>query len=196
MSTKPGDGEASASPSSSFRGSRRRAGTWPSEDASTPQQRRRNATEVVLRMLTARERSEAEVRRALSKRGYDPDTIAVVVQEFISKNLLSDARFAEAFAEEAAQRRGYGAAAIRFKLRGKGVSPELAARAAAVSPEDEEERARELAAKKVRAMTALSPDVRYRRLAGALARRGYPADIVSRVAADLSRHEPRAPGDE
>lgn len=185
---KPGDGEAHASPSSSSR--RRggtRSGTWRPEEASTPQQRRRAATDVVLRMLTARERSEAEVRQALRKRGHDPDTIAVVVEEFRSKSLLSDARFAEAFATEAAERRGYGSAAIRLKLRTKGIDAELAAQAASVSPEDEEARARAFAAKKAKALASHPPEVRYRRIAGALARRGYPADVVSRVAVDLAK---------
>lgn len=195
MSQRPGDGEAHASPSRSS-GSRppvakggRRAGTWDPEQ-STPQQRRRAATEVVLRMLTARERSEAEVRQALRKRGHDPDTIAIVVEEFRSKNLLSDSRFAEAFATEAAERRGYGSAAIRMRLRTKGITPELAAQAATVSPEEEEARARGFAAKRARALGSYPPEVRYRRLAGALARRGYPADIVSRVASDLSKAGP------
>lgn len=157
------------------------------EESSTPQQRRRAATDVVLRLLTARERSEAEVRQALRKRGHDAETIAVVVDEFRSKNLLSDARYAEAFATEAAERRGYGSAAIRMKLRTKGIDPELAAQAATASPEDEEARARTFAAKKAKTLRSQPPEVRYRRIAGALARRGYPADVVSRVASELAK---------
>ncbi|HEX9694843.1 MAG TPA: regulatory protein RecX [Actinomycetota bacterium] len=188
MSEKPGDGEAPASPSSSSRRrSGTRGGTWPAEADSTPEQRRRAASEIVLRMLTTRERSEAEVRQALRKRGHDAETIAVVVEEFRSKNLLSDTRFAEAFAAEAAERRGYGSAAIRMRLRTKGIAPDVAAQAATVSPEDEEARARVFAAKRARSLASHPPDVRYRRLAGALARRGYPAEIVFRLASELSK---------
>lgn len=143
--------------------------------------------DVVLRLLTTRERSEAEIRQALRKKGHDDGTVEGVIEEFRTKNLLSDARFAETYATEAAARRGYGSAAIRMRLRTKGISPELAAQAAAASPEDEEDRARAFAAKRLRALASQPPDVRYRRLAGALARRGYPSDIVAKVARDLAR---------
>lgn len=185
MSPKPGDGEANASPSTSSR-RKGRSGAWDAEEASTPQQRRRAAVEVVLRLLTTRERSEAEIRQALRKKGHDAETIEGVIEEFRTKNLLSDTRYAEAYATEAAQRRGYGSAAIRMRLRTKGISPELAAEAATTSPEDEEERARAFASKRARSLASHPPEVRYRRLAGALARRGYPADIVAKVARDLA----------
>ena len=50
-----------------------------------------------------------------------------------------------------------------------------------VDRSDEREAAEALARKKVRTMARLEPHVRRRRLAGALARRGFGSDVVSDV---------------
>ena len=59
-----------------------------------------------------------------------------------------------------------------------------------VDPHDEEDRARELVAKKMRSMSGLEPVVQTRRLAGMLARKGYPSDLSMRVVREAVREAP------
>jgi regulatory protein len=61
---------------------------------------------------------------------------------------------------------------------------------AVVDPEDEEASARELTYRRLPSMDRLSPEARARRIAGLLARKGYPADVVARVVADVAGADP------
>jgi SOS response regulatory protein OraA/RecX len=73
------------------------------------------------------------------------------------------------------------------ELRDRGVAPELAGRAtqAAVPPEEQAERCRRVATARLAHLHGLRPEVRLRRLAGYLERRGYPAEVIGPVLADL-----------
>jgi regulatory protein len=51
----------------------------------------------------------------------------------------------------------------------------------AIDPEEERERARQLVDKKLRTMHGLDPAVQVRRLAGMLARKGYPGELAMSV---------------
>lgn len=77
-----------------------------------------------LRLLTAREHSRAELRRKLSARCSDPDTIEKVLDGLEAQNALSDRRFVEEYVASR-RRRGYGPRRIRMELRDKGVAPDL-----------------------------------------------------------------------
>ena len=59
-----------------------------------------------------------------------------------------------------------------------------------VDPIDEEDRARALVAKRMRSMSGLDPVVQIRRLAGMLARKGYPAELSMRIVREAVREEP------
>jgi regulatory protein len=147
--------------------------------------RRRFATELALRLLSRREHTGLEIRHKLSEKGFDPDTIAVTVLELEKSGLLSNARYAEAFAREAGERRGFAPAEVRRRLRSRGVDPEMAAQSTAISPEDEVERAKAVGAQRARSLRSYPKDVQFRRLVGFLSRRGYPPSVVSRVATEL-----------
>src|SRR5918993_80936 len=59
-----------------------------------------------------------------------------------------------------------------------------------VDPIDEEDRARALVAKRMRSMSGLDPVVQIRRLAGMLARKGYPAELSMRIVREVVREAP------
>lgn len=183
MGSKPGGGEAQASPPSSSK--RRRSKRIDPADLSAPE-RRKAAFDAAMRLLVVRERSEAEIRQALRRRGFDADTAAATTLELTESGALSDERYAAAYAGQAADRAGYAAASIRMRLREKGVSAETATAAAAVDPAAEEERARAVAGRRARALGSLPPEVRLRRLEGFLARRGYPVEVCRRVASEVT----------
>jgi regulatory protein len=74
--------------------------------------------------LARREHSEQELARKLATRGYDANTVAETLSALVADRLLSNARFAEAFAHARVQR-GSGPQKIRAELRERGISDEL-----------------------------------------------------------------------
>jgi regulatory protein len=74
--------------------------------------------------LARREHSEQELARKLTTRGYDPGTVATTLAALVAENLLSNARFAEAFVHARIQR-GSGPQKIRAELRERGISDAL-----------------------------------------------------------------------
>ncbi|MGH2783718.1 MAG: regulatory protein RecX, partial [Actinomycetota bacterium] len=167
-------------------GKRKRArAPRPSPSELPPAERIEQARAAALRLLSHRERTRAELKTRLRSKGYDVETIEGVLDTLRESGLQSDERFAEMFAGEAHRSRGLASSALQGELVRRGVDRRLASEAATERPEDEEARARELARSRARRLPAgLAPDARRRRIAGYLARRGYPADVCFRMAAD------------
>jgi len=144
------------------------------------------AREIVLRQLTARARSRAELRSALDSRGVPEDVAEEVLDRFEELQLVDDAGFAQAWAESR-QRGGRSTRVIAQELRTKGVDAELVADTLAGLDDDADlQSARAFAEKRAASMRGLEPVVRYRRLAGALARRGFSPAVVSRVLREVT----------
>ncbi len=150
-------------------------------DAADPAARARG---MCLRLLTARPRSRAELAQALRRRGV-PEEIGESVLERLSEvGLVDDVTFAETAVHSGHTHRGLGRRALSAELHRRGVPADIAADAvAALRPEDEEQRARELVRRTLRTRTtrAREPATLAGRLAGMLARKGYPEGLVLRV---------------
>jgi len=148
------------------------------------------AHEAALRLLAVRARSRAELERRLGQRGLPQEAVAAALDRLAAVGLVDDAAFARAYAESRAGR-GADAAVIARDLRGRGVDPDLAARAsdAAVPAEEQAERCRQVAEARLARMEGLRPEVQFRRLAGYLDRRGYPTGLIGAVVSDLVSFE-------
>lgn len=144
------------------------------------------ARDIVLRKLTAQQRSRSELAKALKERDVPDDAAGQVLDRMEAVGLVDDAAFAESWVQSRQSRRGLSRRALRQELFNKGVDREdIDDALSAVTPEDELAAATALAEKKLRAMPGLERDVTYRRLAGALARRGFSAGLTSQVLASL-----------
>lgn len=86
----------------------------------TPAAIRRTA----LDLLARREHSYAELLRKLRQRGAELSMIEVELDRLQQDDLLSDARFCEAYVHARSQR-GYGPQRLREELRQRGVSERL-----------------------------------------------------------------------
>lgn len=151
------------------------------------------ARDICLRLLTGRSRSRAELTEALRRKGIPADVIEAVLDRYVEVGLVDDATFAEAVVRSGHSNRGLGRHALRAELRRKGIDDEVVQQAiAAVGPEDEEQRARELVRRKLRTASARDEVTLVRRLAGMLARKGYAEGVALRVV----REELRADGRE
>ncbi len=81
----------------------------------------RNAS---LDLLARREHSRFELIRKLKDRDFSLQEIEVTLDALEAENLQSDARYAEAFARQRAQK-GNGANRIRYELKERGIDDEL-----------------------------------------------------------------------
>ncbi len=105
-----------------------------------------------------------------------------MLSRFEDVGLINDAAFADAWVESRHHGRGLARRALVRELRTKGVDSALIDEAVGqLDPEQEEETARELVARKLRSTRGLDRDKRLRRLAGMLARKGYGEGMALRV---------------
>jgi len=144
------------------------------------------AREIALRQLTTRARTRAELERALAERGVPAEAAAEVLDRFEELRLVDDAGFAEQWAESR-QRAGRSVRVVRQELRAKGVAADTVAEALAGLDDDADYRAaRAFATRRAGSLRGLAPQVRDRRLVGALARRGFPSPVIRRVVAEVT----------
>jgi regulatory protein len=98
--------------------------------------------------------------------------------------------FSTMWVESRHRGRGLSGRALQQELRRKGVD-EVTAREAvdSLDPQQEEATARSLVQRKLPSTRGLTPDARVRRLAGMLARKGYPAGTAFRVVREALAEE-------
>ncbi len=143
------------------------------------------AREIALRQLTVRARTRSELERAMASRGVPPEAAEQVLERFTELHLVDDADFARSWAASA-ERRLRSTRVVAQELRTKGVDAEtISATLAEVSPDADYRSALALGRKKAGSLRGLDRQVGYRRLAGALARRGFSSDVVRRVVAEV-----------
>jgi regulatory protein len=140
------------------------------------------ARQIVLRQLAMSPKSRQQLRDKLRTRNGPDDVAEAVLDRMATVGLIDDEAFAGMLVRSQQAGRGLAKRALARELRTKGVDDETArATLAAIDPEDERDRAAQLVAKKLRSMHGLEPVVQKRRLAGMLARKGYPADLAMAV---------------
>ncbi|WP_326653018.1 MULTISPECIES: recombination regulator RecX [unclassified Streptomyces] len=147
-----------------------------------PQDPAERARAICLRLLTGTPRTRKQLADALHKREIPPEVAEEVLSRFEDVGLINDAAFADAWVESRHHGRGLARRALARELRTKGVDSALIDEAVGqLDPEQEEETARELVARRLRSTRGLDRDRRLRRLAGVLARKGYPEGTALRV---------------
>lgn len=140
------------------------------------------ARAICLRLLTGTPRTRKQLADALRKRDIPDEAAEEVLSRFEEVGLINDGAFADAWVESRHHGRGLARRALARELRTKGVDPTLIdAAVSQLDSEQEETTARELVARKLRATRGLDRDKRLRRLAGMLARKGYPEGLALRV---------------
>ena len=140
------------------------------------------ARQVCLRLLTLGARTRAQLASALKKRGVPDEVADVVLGRFTDVGLIDDAAFAKAWVESRHHGQGLSARALSAELRKRGVDDDQIREAVdELGPDAEAETARLLVARKLAATAGLPAEARVRRLAGMLARKGYPPGLAFRV---------------
>ncbi|MGW4874504.1 recombination regulator RecX [Streptomyces chartreusis] len=187
-------GRAGTRGSDGSRGRRRRGRTEPSgedggassssraEERTPPADPVERARAICLRLLTGTPRTRKQLADALRKREIPDDVAEEVLSRFEEVGLINDSAFADAWVESRHHGRGLARRALAQELRTKGVDSTLIdAAVSQLDSEQEEATARELVDRKLRSTRGLDRDKRLRRLAGMLARKGYPEGMALRV---------------
>ncbi|MFQ6200476.1 recombination regulator RecX [Streptomyces sp. NPDC000405] len=152
------------------------------EQEESPGDPAERARAICLRLLTGTPRTRKQLADALRKKEIPEDVAEEVLSRFEEVGLIDDSAFADAWVESRHHGRGLARRALARELRTKGVDSALIDEAVAqLDAEQEESTARELVARKLRSTRGLDRDKRIRRLAGMLARKGYPEGMALRV---------------
>ena len=144
------------------------------------------ARQLVLGKLAAKARTRQELAQTLNAKRVPAEATEEVLDRFVELGLIDDAQFARDWVESRQGRRFLSRSALRRELSAKGVDRgEIEEALEPVTSVEELAAARQLAEKKLRSMGRLDAQVRYRRLAGALARRGFGSGVISAVLDEL-----------
>ena len=140
------------------------------------------ARQIVLRQLAMSPKSRQQLLDKLRTRNCPDDVAEAVLDRMAAVGLVDDVAYAGMLVRSQQAGRGLAKRALARELRTKGVDDETArATLESIDPEGERDRAAQLVAKKLRSMHGLEPLVQKRRLAGMLARKGYPEGTALRV---------------
>jgi regulatory protein len=134
----------------------------------------------------------------LLQKGFDVTLVKRVIEELLSSGLLDDAAFAQSWVRNRQQSKPRGKSLLRHELRQKGVARETTEAALeALTPEQEGEVARMLAARRWEREAKVDPALRKRRVIGFLQRRGYSWETIRDALAPLESEIPEdEPGEE
>ena len=140
------------------------------------------ARQICLHQLEFAPRTRAELAAVLRRKGIEDDVAEQVLGRFAEVGMIDDALFAQMWVTSRHRGRGLAGRALSQELRRKGVDDATVAEAVgALDPEQELATARALVERRLRTTAGLATDARVRRLAGMLARKGYPAGLAFRV---------------
>ncbi|MFM1984298.1 MAG: hypothetical protein RL723_733 [Actinomycetota bacterium] len=171
---------------SSSRSKSRRPPSGEIEDGSldqprllSPEKQETRARNVLLHQLARSAKSTSQLRKILEQREISSEIAEKVLERFTEVGLIDDAAFAETIVNSRRNYKGLAKSAIKRELNEKGVSQELVEAAiSAITAEDDFESAKQLASRRFNQMAHLEKDVRTRRLAGYLQRKGYASSSV------------------
>ena len=148
------------------------------------------ARQICLYQLEHAPRTRAELAAVLRRTGVEDDVADQVLSRFAEVGMIDDALFAQMWVTSRHRGRGLAGRALQQELRRKGVDePAIAEAVDALDPELQLATARSLVQRKLASTRGLTVEARVRRLAGMLARKGYPAGLAFRVVRDALAEE-------
>lgn len=129
-----------------------------------------------LRLLSLKDRTEAELREKLRRKGFKEKDIEETIQYLKQKGFIDDYKFIQK-AEKIAEDRFLGETGLKNYLMRKGIEREILE----TLPElDEFPIAQKLLQRKMHFLKDVSPDKKKAKIAGFLLRRGFSWDTVNR----------------
>ncbi|WP_166789693.1 regulatory protein RecX [Cryobacterium fucosi] len=139
---------------------------------------REHAEQVLLQRLRARSLSATEARTILAGTEIAEHEIDEVIDRFAELGYIDEGRLADQILHSHHERKGLGRSGVQTEMRRRGLDHDLILEKLEELPDDEEERAIELACKRVQQLGRLDDQTIDRRLTGFLMRKGYASSTV------------------
>lgn len=142
------------------------------------------ATDAIANLLSYRPRSTQEIRRRLTKKGYEEAVVEVAIERMTDLGYLNDRAFAKFWIESRNRGKPRGKRALQYELRNKGITNTLI-NELLDEMVDESSGAYKAAQKRIRRMRGAT-EFEFRRKVGAfLQRRGFGFEAVNQVLDDI-----------
>ena len=143
----------------------------------------RKALDLAYAQINRRERTVAEVRSQLERKGVCEDHVDAVVQTLIEQRLLDDERFAQLFVADKRGLERWGSERIRRGLTARGIDRGLAERALAARGETVDDGHEDELTRALELLRRRFPDPPHERrdrdrALGVLLRKGYEQEIA------------------
>ncbi|MEY2635099.1 MAG: hypothetical protein RIS75_1039 [Actinomycetota bacterium] len=143
------------------------------------------AKKFVLRRLTGSGQTRFQLEQYLQTKEFPRTIIDQVLDRFEELGLLNDQEFAETWVRNRRSTKKSGPAVLRRELQERGVSSQAIAAAVESREGEDYDLARDIALKKLPGLMRYEPQVRIRRLANFLVRRGYNPGLAFTVVKEL-----------
>ena len=148
-----------------------------------------DAYEAALSLLDYSARTESEITKKLTQKGFLPPVIEAVIDRLKSAKLVNDRELALRITESSGAKR-MGAYALKRKLRARGIAEDDCDEALSRIPSEvQNENAVSEARKLIRKYHSLPAREKYAKLSQALARRGFTWDSISNAIETLRNEE-------
>ena len=135
--------------------------------------------QALIRLIARGGKSSNALRTALIAKEFPREIVDQMIARFIEVSLIDDFALARDLVEMAVTRKAKAKSVIARELAEKGIPKDaIDAALSGIDQDSELEAAKVIAEKKIRQLLKLEPDVRQRRLAGFLARKGYSSSVV------------------
>jgi regulatory protein len=146
--------------------------------------------QICLNLLELAPRTSAQLADAMRRSGVPDEKAESVLKKLTDAGLIDDTAFARSWVESRHHSRGLSRRSLSEELKQRGVgSDNISEAVEALDPEQEIATARRLVERKLAATRGQRPDVRTRKVAGMLARKGYPAGLTFRLIREALEQE-------
>jgi regulatory protein len=135
--------------------------------------------QALLRTITRGSKSSGQLRTAMLGKEYPAELVDQLIERLTEVGLINDFQMAKDLVQSQLNRKAVAKSVLSRTLREKGFPKDAIDEALAEIDSDSElEAAKKVAESRIRQLMKLEPEVRSRRLAGFLTRKGYSSSVV------------------
>jgi regulatory protein len=139
---------------------------------------RERAEKVLLHRLRGRSLSTVEALLVLNDTGVDSGEAGAIIEKFLELDYLDDVKLADQIIHSHNVRKGLGRTGVEAEMRRRKLDPGVIIDKLEELPDDEAERALDLASKRIGQLERFDDQTIDRRLTGFLMRKGYSSSAV------------------
>lgn len=133
----------------------------------------------LLKMIARGAKSSGKLREAMLAKEYPSQLVEQLIERFTEVSLIDDFQMAKDWVQSQLTRKAAAKSVLAKTLREKGFPADaIAAALSDIDSASEFEAAKKIAESRIRQLMKLEPEVRTRRLASFLTRKGYSSSIV------------------